>query len=96
MIQIKLYDRSNLFFIKMLIIFFLFLVEGIPGYARHQEVFERKQLFYNNWKFFLGDITDSKSKDFNDESWRSFDLPHDCSIEGSFPAAAINIKSIIE
>ncbi len=43
---------------------------------------ERKQLFDFNWKFFLGDTTSAKSKDFNDKNWRSLDLPHDWSIEG--------------
>jgi len=44
--------------------------------------FERKQLFDDNWKFFLGDIADAGSKNFNDEGWRRLDLPHDWSIEG--------------
>jgi beta-galactosidase len=48
----------------------------------HQESTKRKQLFDFNWKFFLGDTTSAKSKDFNDKNWRSLDLPHDWSIEG--------------
>ena len=40
---------------------------------------ERKQLFDYNWKFFLGDIPDARSKDFNSEGWRNLDLPHDWS-----------------
>lgn len=43
---------------------------------------ERKQLFDNSWKFFLGDIPEAKTKDFNDKDWRNLDLPHDWSIEG--------------
>ncbi|HEY5507251.1 MAG TPA: sugar-binding domain-containing protein [Paludibacter sp.] len=43
---------------------------------------EKKQLFDYDWKFFLGDATEAKATDFNDESWRKLDLPHDWSIEG--------------
>ncbi|MEO6850580.1 MAG: glycoside hydrolase family 2 TIM barrel-domain containing protein [Mucilaginibacter sp.] len=43
---------------------------------------ERKQLFDNNWKFFLGDTASAKLNNFNDAAWRSLDLPHDWSIEG--------------
>ena len=31
---------------------------------------ERKQLFDYDWKFFLGDVSEAKAYDFNDESWR--------------------------
>ena len=31
---------------------------------------ERKQLFDYAWKFFLGDVSEAKANDFNDESWR--------------------------
>ncbi|UUF12508.1 MULTISPECIES: sugar-binding domain-containing protein [Flavobacterium] len=43
---------------------------------------ERKKLFDNDWKFFLGDAPEAKANDFNDQSWRKLDLPHDWSIEG--------------
>ena len=43
---------------------------------------QRKQLFDNNWKFFLGDVPSAEVMDNNDKSWRSLDLPHDWSIEG--------------
>jgi len=43
----------------------------------------RKQSFDDSWKFFLGDTAAAGSKDFDDKSWRSLDLPHDWSIEGS-------------
>lgn len=52
------------------------------GYAQAQDSTERKQLFDDNWKFFLGDSTLFSSTDFNDGNWRSLDLPHDWSIEG--------------
>lgn len=43
---------------------------------------QRKQLFDEDWKFFLGDTAAASSKDFNDGRWRTLDLPHDWSIEG--------------
>ncbi len=43
---------------------------------------QRKQLFDDDWKFYLGDVSEAYSKDFNDHDWRSLDLPHDWSIEG--------------
>lgn len=52
------------------------------GLAQDQFNTERKQLFDNDWKFLLGDTSEAGSKDFNDENWRSLDLPHDWSIEG--------------
>ncbi len=43
------------------------------------------QNFDYNWKFELADSTlDASTPDFDDESWRSLNLPHDWSIEGSF------------
>jgi beta-galactosidase len=43
----------------------------------------RKQLFDDNWKFFLGDTASAGSKEFDDRNWRTLDLPHDWSIEGA-------------
>ncbi len=47
-----------------------------------QENIQRKQFFDYDWKFCLGDVPTASTKDFNDASWRSLDLPHDWSIEG--------------
>jgi len=41
-------------------------------------------LFNDGWKFLLGDPGGAESKDFDDTSWRSLDLPHDWSIEFDF------------
>jgi beta-galactosidase len=60
------------------ILFLLSIVITIKA----QENIQRKQLFNDNWKFFLGDSPEARSKDFNDKSWRDLDLPHDWSIEG--------------
>jgi beta-galactosidase len=40
--------------------------------------------FDSNWKFMLGDDSLAKNNIFNDNKWRTLDLPHDWSIEGSF------------
>ncbi|WP_370174306.1 sugar-binding domain-containing protein [Leeuwenhoekiella palythoae] len=40
--------------------------------------------FNFDWKFYLGDIATAKNVDINTESWRSLNLPHDWSIEGTF------------
>ncbi|WP_077338545.1 glycoside hydrolase family 2 protein [Pseudocolwellia agarivorans] len=37
-----------------------------------------------NWKFFLGDETKAISPGFNDDGWRTLNLPHDFSIEGKY------------
>ena len=60
----------------------LFLAGNILCKAQNPDKIERKQLFDYKWKFYQGDTAAAKSKDFNDISWRSLDLPHDWSIEG--------------
>lgn len=40
--------------------------------------------FNSNWKFSLGDFPEAFQPLFDDGSWRTLDLPHDWSIEGSF------------
>jgi beta-galactosidase len=40
--------------------------------------------FNDGWKFSLTDIDEAWETDFDDSGWRSLDLPHDWSIEGSF------------
>jgi beta-galactosidase len=47
-----------------------------------QENIQRKQLFDNNWKFYLGDAPAANNISFDDKNWRDIDLPHDFSIEG--------------
>ncbi len=58
------------------------LFTGIIMNVKAQENIQRKQLFDYNWKFFPGDSPTAVNKDFDDESWRDLDLPHDWSIEG--------------
>ncbi|MCE4566632.1 DUF4982 domain-containing protein [Maribellus sp. CM-23] len=68
--------------IIILLIAFSFLACG----TQNEQIPERKQNFNDNWKFILGDDPSADETGFNDEQWRSLDLPHDWSIEGSFDA----------
>ncbi|MEO8405394.1 MAG: glycoside hydrolase family 2 TIM barrel-domain containing protein [Chitinophagaceae bacterium] len=54
----------------------------ITGIAQSLVSNDRKQTFDYNWKFSLGDYPSASAGDFNDNSWRTLDLPHDWSIEG--------------
>ena len=45
--------------------------------------------FCKNWKFYLGDAGENASSyNFNDETWRILNLPHDWSIEGQYSRTA--------
>ena len=66
----------------MIVLMVSFLVSCSFAQEQNQINSERKQLFDDNWKFFLGDTTAANAKDFNDNNWRILDLPHDWSIEG--------------
>ena len=67
---------------KLLQVFILFLIGCTSVNSPQQESIERKQLFDFDWKFNLGDTPEAKNIDFDDNSWRKLDLPHDWSIEG--------------
>ena len=56
---------------------------GFVASSNAQEIIGRKQLFDENWKFFLGDSPAASAVNFDDKSWRNLDLPHDWSIEGT-------------
>ena len=60
----------------------LVLVLGFVLNINAQVYSQRKQLFDDDWKFYLGDVSKANSRDFNDQAWRNLDLPHDWSIEG--------------
>ncbi|GAA3638464.1 glycoside hydrolase family 2 TIM barrel-domain containing protein [Flavivirga jejuensis] len=42
--------------------------------------------FDANWKFIQQDVSGAEQIDFNDASWRTLNLPHDWSIEGTYDA----------
>ncbi len=47
---------------------------------------DRRVSFDANWKFLKGDAAGADQPGFNDQGWRSLDLPHDWAIEGPFDA----------
>ena len=68
------------YFAKQIVLVLILFISFFSGYTQNN--IERKQLFNSDWKFFLGDVSEAKTNDFNDTSWRKLDLPHDWSIEG--------------
>ncbi len=49
----------------------------------YAEISQREILFDENWKFSLQDVTGTENPEYDDATWRSLDLPHDWSIEGT-------------
>ena len=50
----------------------------------HETPSERRTNFDSGWRFLLGDPDGAHLSTFHDSAWRSLDLPHDWSIEGTF------------
>ena len=63
-------------------IFLFALSVCISGYARNRQNFDA------DWLFMLADDAGMSQTDYNDNSWRRLNLPHDWSIEGDFMASA--------
>lgn len=42
---------------------------------------DRKVLFDKGWRFHLGSVANAEQPEYNDESWRLLNLPHDWSVE---------------
>jgi beta-galactosidase len=74
--------KNKCYFKKPVALVFIFTLSCFLSLAQNRVNIEHKQLFDFNWKFYLGDTATARSKDFNDDDWRSLDLPHDWSIEG--------------
>jgi beta-galactosidase len=68
---------------KIIALFFLtiFYITGV--FADNSE-FGRSNYFNSNWKFHLGEVPGFMVPDFDDQSWRELQLPHDWAIEGNF------------
>lgn len=80
---------------------FLFLILFAFSKQTEAQAFsQRNILFDDNWKFYRGDIAGAEQKNFNDNNWRSIDLPHDWSIEdlpgtnSPFDSNAVNGVSV--
>ena len=81
-IQRSVSMRNKRNFVALIALMVLYLASCSPVQKQNQVNSGRKQLFDNNWKFFLGDTTAASAIAFNDKNWRTLDLPHDWSIEG--------------
>ena len=64
---------------KILIVAILFVSGNFLYCKVQQNDTSRKQLFDLNWKFNKSDQLLASGLDFNDQNWRSIDLPHDWS-----------------
>jgi len=67
--------------ISKLILAIVLFFNGIPGKLTAQE--PQKLLFDADWKFHLGDVPGAETDVFDKKNWRTLDLPHDWSIEGT-------------
>ena len=67
-------------FLAILLTISLLMNNDILGQPADREV----QKFNFDWKFYKGDIVNGQDTGLNDAGWRTLDLPHDWSIEGTF------------
>src|SRR5690606_6425522 len=68
-------------FIRIIIIFLFGLLNSAQ--AQHNGT-KNTFNFDFGWRFHLGDSPQAKQKNYNDNTWRQLNLPHDWSIEGAF------------
>ncbi len=78
--------KNQFHYIKQIALVLILMLSFYSCFAQSKSNIERKQLFDYDWKFFLGDASEAKANNFNDDSWRKLDLPHDWSIEGQIQA----------
>jgi len=69
---------------KKIFITILALIACQAIYARQTPASRYHLLMDRNWKFFLGNDSTASAVNYNDNAWRTLDLPHDWSIEGQF------------
>lgn len=62
----------------------LLLILNLAAFGQARSRTRSRTSFNQGWKFFLGDVAEAKNPDFNDQQWRTLNLPHDWSIEGQF------------
>lgn len=63
---------------KLIFIVLAFVIAGTTSAQRIQTLFDA------SWKFHRGDVSNGEQNSLDDKSWRTFDVPHDWSIE-DFP-----------
>jgi beta-galactosidase len=66
-------------FRRAILFFFILMASHVSSDAQRIT-----RLFDKDWRFFKGDSKGAEQINFNDESWRKLDLPHDWSIEGPY------------
>lgn len=64
---------------KLLAIVFLIIISNFIHCNVQDKDISRMKLFDLNWKFNYGNNILASNVDFNDQNWRSIDLPHDWS-----------------
>ena len=62
----------------------IFLTLFFYGCGNSDNILREVENFNFDWKFSLEADSTTVSTDFNDDNWRTLDLPHDWSIEGEF------------
>lgn len=67
---------------KITLLFLMFFCK-IYAFAHNPE-FGRSNDFNSNWKFHLGNVPGFMVTNFDDQSWRVLQLPHDWAIEGTY------------
>ena len=82
----KLKNRNRLYFLFILILSNVFLVNFPIRAADASLQARRVSSFDADWRFFKGDAQNAESPNFDDSAWRKLNVPHDWSIEGPFDA----------
>ncbi|MHB8581041.1 MAG: sugar-binding domain-containing protein [Ignavibacteriaceae bacterium] len=78
-------NKSTTAFSNAVIFFILLFFSFIGNITAQNKVEGRERLLMDyNWKFHLGDTIDADKFSFDDSNWRTLNLPHDWSIEGTF------------
>ncbi len=75
---------KNKVFRAFLIISMVTFSLSVFAQPRNSSSLREKINFNEGWRFLLADEPNASKPDFDDSGWRSLDLPHDWSIEGSF------------
>ncbi len=55
----------------------------LPINLSAQVSFGKPEKINNGWQFYLGDVPNAQAIDFDAGKWRTLDLPHDWSVEGT-------------
>jgi len=76
-------DSKNNGMLQVLPLLFVLAAFLLPTGVYAQVSFGKPEKINENWMFRLGDVSGAQKVDFNTAQWRTVDLPHDWSIEGT-------------